>query len=248
MKPNYLNNGKTHILYDADVLHHVDDEYFNPLWWKQRDALTGSAMGRGRTVFVRQGEGEYVLRHYRRGGMIALFSDDRYLWAGLDKSRPWREWHLLARLYGMGLPVPRPVAARLQRRGLSYSADILMEKIPAPSLCQRLLEGPLEPQRWQKIGACIRCFHDAGVYHADMNAHNILLTDGGGVYLIDFDRGELREDPDGAWKQSNLDRLQRSLRKLINLRLDFHFEEQDWKELLCGYADTSTCDKQACKL
>ena len=55
-------------------------------------------------------------------------------------------------------------------------------------------------------------FHRAGLDHADLNAHNILLDAAGNPWLIDFDRSRRRAD--GSWRQSNLDRLARSLAKL----------------------------------
>ncbi len=63
-----------------------------------------------------------------------------------------------------------------------------------------------------RVGGAIARFHAAGAYHADLNAHNVLLTDAE-VWLVDFDRGELRE-PARLWQQANLARLQRSLHKL----------------------------------
>ena len=234
MKPEYFTSGKTHILYDADALNQISDDYFTLSGWQQRQGVDGIACGRGATVFVHDDRGEYVLRHYRRGGLVAKLNRDCYLWTGLEKSRPWREWRLLQQMLELGLPVPRPVAIRLIQHGLCYTADILMSRIHAISMAQRLLESQLDREAWAVIGGSIRRFHDAGVYHSDLNAHNILLTGENGVSLIDFDRGEIRED--GNWKQANLDRLQRSLRKLASIHVDFNYHESDWAQLLEGYS------------
>ena len=96
---------------------------------------------------------------------------------------------------------------------------------------------------WQRVGACIRRFHDRGVYHADLNARNILLgnegaSEAGKIYLIDFDNGHIRCEPndDGqGWKAANLARLLRSLNKFGRLSPGFHFTEDDWQQLLTGY-------------
>ena len=234
MKPEYFRIGETHILYDADTLDQVGDHYFTLSGWQQRQGLDGIACGRGATVFVHDEDGEFVLRHYRRGGFIAKVNKDCYLWTGLERSRPWREWHLLDQMSRQGLPVPKPVAARLVHHGLCYVADILMTRIHAPSLAQHLLKTPLDAASWEAVGACIRRFHDAGVHHADLNAHNILLTEDNEVWLIDFDRGEIRQE--GVWKQTNLDRLQRSLRKLATIHIEFNYREADWDLLLVGYS------------
>ena len=65
---------------------------------------------------------------------------------------------------------------------------------------------------WAAIGRCIRRFHDYGLCHADLNAHNILLRGDREVFLIDFDRCARRQP--GMWRDANLARLRRSLDKL----------------------------------
>lgn len=233
MKPIQTQSGKDHILYDAELPVQAGPELFDPAVWARRGRLSGLARGRGETVFVRDGEYEYALRHYRRGGLPGRFIRDRYLWTGLARSRAWREWHLTAELFARGLPVPRPVAARVERRGLWYRADLITQRIPAArSLAQALGGATLDATQWLAIGRCLRRFHDAGLDHADLNAHNILLGDGG-IYVIDFDRGRLRAD--GAWRLHNLERLLRSLRKLYHEAMDFGFHETDWQALLAGY-------------
>ena len=82
------------------------------------------------------------------------------------------------------------------------------------------------------MGACICRLHQAGVWHADLNAHNILVDQAGLVWIIDFDRGEWRTDY-GHWRQSNMDRLQRSLRKFDTDPAVLH---KAWSALLDGYA------------
>jgi len=233
MRPIQTQNGRSHILYDAELPIHAEPALFDPAAWRRRGQLLGSARGRGETAFVSDGTHEYVLRHYRRGGLPGRLVHDSYLWTGLERTRAWREWQLTAELHRRGLPVPHPVAARVERRGLFYRADLITLRIPAArSLAQALGEAPLPAECWQAIGVCIRRFHDAGVDHADLNAHNILLA-GDDVYLIDFDRGRLRAP--GAWQQGNLARLLRSLRKLYNESLDIAFSDADWETLLAGY-------------
>lgn len=216
---------------------------FDASAWARRGQLSGGARGRGEAVFLRDGAHEYVLRHYRRGGLPGRFIRDHYLWTGLQRTRAWREWHLTAELYVRGLPVPRPVAARVEHHGLWYRADLITLRIPAArSLAQALAGNTLDVAQWQAIGHCLRRFHDAGLYHADLNAHNILLS-GEEVFLIDFDRGRLRAD--GAWRRRNLERLLRSLRKLYNDAIDFAFREEDWQALLAGYGPHSALTASA---
>ena len=232
MNPKYQVRKKSHILYDGDVLDQADSTLFDPSAWSARGKLTGSALGRGTTVFIRDGDNHWVLRHYLRGGMAATISRDRYVWTGLEQTRAWREWRLLAELRERGLPVPPPVAAQVVRRGLLYSADLITGRLEGRALSVVAREQRLE--QWKAVGACIRRFHDEGVFHADLNAHNILL-DGDSVALLDFDRSRLR--PPGKWREQNLERLQRSLRKLSGIHFGFDFGDEQWHLLLAGYGE-----------
>ncbi|HEY0633890.1 MAG TPA: lipopolysaccharide kinase InaA family protein, partial [Gammaproteobacteria bacterium] len=66
-----------------------------------------------------------------RGGLIAKLVADRYLWSGIEATRAWREWRLLAELCSEGFPVPQPIAARVIREGLFYRADIVTRRLDA---------------------------------------------------------------------------------------------------------------------
>jgi 3-deoxy-D-manno-octulosonic acid kinase len=234
MNSTHITTDKSDILYDADCIGQVDDAFFDPQAWAAKGLLLAGAPGRGTTVFVQNGDAVYALRHYQRGGLPARFSRDRYLWQGLERSRAWLEWHLLATLHQRGLPVPRPVATRVVRRGISYQADIITERLDARPLAEWLGQKRLPAKRLEAIGACLGRFHAEGVYHADLNARNILLDDAGNTYLIDFDRGELRK-PAAGWRRANLERLKRSLEKFRRNEVNFAFDDEDWKAILRGY-------------
>jgi 3-deoxy-D-manno-octulosonic acid kinase len=200
--------GDAAILYDDALLDHADAALFEP-----PASAASVAGGRGSAWMLERGGEQWVLRHYRRGGLPGRFIHDLYFWTGLGSSRAWREWHLTDSLYKEGLPVPQPVAARVQRAGpLLYRCDLITRRIPGTaSLAQRLADPASIP--WEEAGRTLRRFHGEGLRHADLNAHNILLDDAGRVWLIDFDRGELIT-PAAAWQWANLSRLHRSLVKL----------------------------------
>jgi len=239
MNSTQIDTDKCHILYDADYIGQVDDGFFDPERWAEQHLLLREAPGRGTTVFVQHGEAVLALRHYHRGGVPARLSRDRYLWTGLARSRPWREWHLLLELQRRGLPVPRPVAVRICRDGPTYCGDIITEVVNASPLADWLGKKRLPSQLLASLGACIRRFHDEGVFHADLNARNILLDDDGKVTLIDFDRGELRR-PAERWRRANLERLKRSLEKFRRVQKHFAFDDEDWKALLRGYDEAGS--------
>lgn len=223
-----------YIIYDAQLAGQLSPQWFNPEYWQRQGQLQAVSAGRGQAWFIQQQDKDYVLRHYRRGGMAAKISADRYLWMSLSSTRAWREYQLLVKLQQLGLPAPRPVAARVVRHGWFYSADILTHKIAdSQPLSHVLLQQPLSDSTWQLIGKCIRAFHRQHIYHADLNAHNILLDGSGRIFLIDFDKS--RVDQDTSWHQRTLQRLLRSLRKLQGQDTNFHFCETDWHALLTGY-------------
>jgi 3-deoxy-D-manno-octulosonic acid kinase len=225
------------MLYDTLRTSNFSSEFFEPEYWLKHDAIEGSARGRGTTWFVRAGEGQFVLRHYRRGGLIAKFSKDLYWFTSESETRSFAEWYLTYHLHKAGLPVPAPVAARYRRAGRFYRADLITQRIEnSESLAQKLLKGPLSLTQWIAVGRCLRRFHDAGVCHADLNAHNILLTPEQ-VYLIDFDRGTLRKR--GWWADTTLVRLYRSLEKVTLLAAPESFSDEDWHSLLAGYRESA---------
>ena len=219
----------------------LDDDpgfLFDPEALAKQGLITGRAAGRGEAWFFSYQGHDLVLRHFRRGGLIGKFLDDQYLGWNPESSRSWREWRLLHRLYDLGLPVPRPVAADVQLGRGFYRADLITCRIPgAATLADRLASEPLAPEVWMRIGMTIALFHRQGVHHADLNASNILLSGEGKIFLIDFDRGVMR--PPGGWKRGNLDRLLRSLRKFGKRTRPFHFSEPDWATLLSGYGRPS---------
>jgi 3-deoxy-D-manno-octulosonic acid kinase len=226
------------ILFDAAVSPQVGHDWFAPEHWRERDALRTQAGGRGGVAIIATPVGECVLRHYHRGGLVASLMGDRYLWTGADRTRPFAEFRVLAEVASLGLPAPAVVAARYCRRGLLYSADLITRRIAdASTLAECLAAGRLDGELAEESGALVARFHRAGVWHADLNAHNVLVAPDD-LYLIDFDRGRLRT-PARAWQQANLLRLRRSLVKLGAASAgEAAFEEAIWQPLLYRYQRT----------
>ena len=211
-EPRLKRVGGRTLLFDGAMVDDAFNEWFEPRYWRERDRVRGTASGRGSVTFVEANDETWVLRHYHRGGIMARLSDDVYVWQGIERSRAFREWRLLSTLFERGLPVPRPIAARVFRHGITYTADILTVYIENTRSVDAMLHaGESLGDHWQVIGRTVRRFHDEGVDHSDLNVRNILLDGQGRVFLIDFDKGCQRGA--GSWKKGNLQRLQRSLRK-----------------------------------
>jgi 3-deoxy-D-manno-octulosonic acid kinase len=212
----------------------ADESLFDPKFWRRRGELSETRGGRGSAWFIASGEHHWVLRHFRRGGFIARLSQDRYVWTGEAQVRAFAEWRLLEAMTHFGLPVPRPVAAEYQRTGLFYRCDLITERIAdARPLSVVLGLDALGEASWRAVGAAIARLHRAGVDHADLNAHNILMGANGAVSVIDFDRGRLREQ--GTWANGNLQRLQRSLIKISRGLPPERYSARTWEWLVAGY-------------
>ena len=226
------------MLYDASRLSNADESLFDVRFWLTAAATARTPGGRGAALFIEHVGQAWVLRHYRRGGFIAKLTVDRYFWTGEKRTRPFREWRLLFELHRAGLPVPAPIAARYVRSGLSYSGDLITERINgAQPLSALLTTARLPVGSWRAIGHCIRRLHDAAVWHADLNAHNILIDEAGCVSLVDFDRARRRAS--GRWRAANLARLERSLRKICRDLPPDRFAPSDWEALRVAYASGS---------
>jgi 3-deoxy-D-manno-octulosonic acid kinase len=222
------------MLYDASCLHHPDTAVFDPPHWQAQGALETTRGGRGTIAFVRASQDRrWVLRHYRRGGLIAHLSDDLYVWTGADRTRSFVEWRLLRQLRAWDLPVPTPVAARYQRAGLFYRADLVTAELPVRrTLAQALQQVSLPDETWHAIGQCVGSLHARGVQHADLNAHNLLVGASNDIYVLDFDRGRIRAR--GEWERAVLARLRRSLLKVTSGLSAGRFTVQHWQALLAG--------------
>ena len=225
-------------LYNSELIANFTPEMLNPNYWQGKNAITGTAQGRGTTWFLRyvtdgkklneaddntQQDQHWVLRHYYRGGLIGKLIKDSYVFNGIENSRALREFTLLAQMQQWQLPAPKPVACRVTRHGLfglCYRADLLSSRIEnAQDLVAILSKDNISDDLWRKVGITIKRFHNRNIYHHDLNSHNILIDKQQAVYLIDFDRGELRpttrKDNQKSWKESNISRLQTFLFKRV---------------------------------
>ena len=228
------------ILYDRSIINQISEDRFRPEGWLHSELIAGKlgSGGRGNTYFVGNVPRQFVLRHFVRGGLIGRINHDRYFWGGEDETRAFAEWRMLAKMADFDLRVPRPAAARYVRRGTFYTADIITVRIPeVRPLSVVIAESRRDESFWESVGAAIQRFHEAGVYHADMNAYNLQIDVDDKLWMLDFDKGRLR--PPGAWQQKTLSRLHRSLIKVRTLDPAIHFGQQEWQALLDGYFNAS---------
>lgn len=226
-------------------------DWFQVQYWMARNAVIARHTGRGAAIGFEHDGRRYLLRHYLRGGLAAAISAERFLWLGESRTRPLVELMLTLRLHADGMPVPRPVAVRYERSGPGYTADIITDYLPDTcTLAACLEEGDLGLPTWAAIGRTLRSFHEWGLDHGDLNAHNILLRGADEVFLIDFDKARVRRvaaprrgDPlraarpssPGLWADANLARLRRSLDALEDRRAARRFDDTQWQCLLTAW-------------
>jgi len=233
--PLQLRQGADTVWVHPDCFEQADARLFDPAWWQRQGRSIGLDAGRGHIHQVSDAQRSYLLRHYYRGGLMARLSRDLFMAQAQEKTRGMAEFALLGRLRARGLPVPRACAARLQRLGPCYRADILVALIPDAQDVAWLLhhQRTLSRAEWQALGHAVRRLHDEQVFHADLNCHNLMLDVRGKAWIVDFDKCGFRAGE--SWKADNLARLLRSLRKELRLDPALHWSEAQWKSFLDGY-------------
>ncbi len=227
----YLYDEGQYLIGHDHTVDQLEACWFDPLYWRQRKAMINQAQGRGTAFFIEQAQQQWVLRHYQRGGLIRHLLSDYYLWTGLKKTRMYREFAMLSRLYDAGMLVSYPVAARVQKQGVFYQGDLITKRISgSQDLVSYLQTKTLDVCLWFRLGQRIAQLHQYGVAHPDLNARNILVVEEADIALVDFDPGFYRT------KQENLPRLLRSLRKLKKYYPILAFTDADWLAVTEGYA------------
>lgn len=232
--------GSSYIIYDERFVNDPDPQFFDGDFLvddgSHVDVISPEVgIGRANVVYFTHNNTPMVLKHYYRGGAVAALLNDRYFGFNIENTRSFREWRLLKKMRSFDLPVPDAVAAHVKKGLFYYQADLITRKLEnTKTLSDVLSAGNVSSEQWGKVGICIKLFHQKNIYHADLNARNVLLNKEGEVYLIDFDNSYIRSGSK-SWKMSNLARLKRSLLKFKKNETNFSFEEQDWSALLVGY-------------
>lgn len=197
---------------------------FDPSYQPSQAQVVASG-GRAAAWFVQLQPLEAVLRHFKRGGLMARVVRDRYLWLGLARTRSFAEFDLLRLMWHAGLPVPRPLGAAVWQGRLTYRAALLTERIPQA----RPLAQCGEPSVWLEAGRVVAQMHQFEVWHADLNVFNLLVDAQDKVWIIDLDRG-CRKALSATQRAENLSRLLRSVRKIAP-----ELEAKCWHVFKQGY-------------
>lgn len=200
--------------------------------------LAGDAVGSGRggtvRVTLRGGKIVYV-RHYLRGGAMRHVVRDLYL---LRPPRPIRELMATEQARAAGCRVPIVNAVAIEETGPFYRGWIVTSAIEGARGFFDVMARADAAARGELLlqaGSTIRALNHAGVYHADLTGHNLLVDAGGRVSVIDFDRAVLAAPDNDRLGQQGLDRFWRSLTKLARQHeIGLQVSDKRWIER--GYA------------
>jgi hypothetical protein len=167
-------------------------------------------LGDGVELFARRG---------RRGGLIASVLSDVYV--GIAP-RPLTELAVTIEAMRRGIPVAKPMGAMVEWLSpVLYRGFFLTRAVPGMTLWEFLKTDDDPTVRTHVLGqarAAIDTMHDKGLFHGDLNLHNLLVTqarDSFSVVVIDLDKSRLFDAPlSTAMRRANAARLVRSARKL----------------------------------
>ena len=226
-----IQDNENIIIYADDLIKDINEDFFEVNKWLQSKNSDLTDSGRGETIFFEYQNLKCVLKHYFRGGIFGGYIKDRYLWTGIDGSRSIREFRRLEELSAMGLPVPKPIGARVKKSGATYTADLITIEIEnSKTLSELIIDDDADNNVWKSIGKCLHLFNNKEIYHPDLNTNNILIDDELNVYLIDFDTSSRLHQKISS-KRGTLDRFHRSLEKTFK-NSNKKFLESDWNIIL----------------
>jgi|SRR5579862_8922210 len=181
----------------------------------------GAGAGNRRSAYpLDLGDGvELFARRGRRGGMIASILDDVYF--GMTP-RPFTELTVTIEAMRRGIPIAEPMGAMVEWIGPAlYRGFFLTRAVRGMTLWEFVKtddDPTVRRHVLEQARAAIDIMHTKGLFHADLNLHNLLVTqarDSFSVIIIDLDKSRLLDAPLSlAMRHANAARLIRSARKL----------------------------------
>jgi 3-deoxy-D-manno-octulosonic acid kinase len=227
---------KTKIKINRSIFQKESSDYFEPKYWQSMHAIEGHERGRGTTWFVRHRNHSLVLRHYYRGGLMSRINRDSYVYMGTKNTRSFKEFSVLKALFDAGLPVPEPAAARVVRKGRSYTADLITRRIPNAQDLLQVFQAPATSTIIRDIAETVAQLHDFGVWHPDLNIQNILIDNKQKVWIIDFDQAKILPLKP-RHRMRMLERLERSFMK-EHVRHGIIWTDQNWRDFMHFYTQS----------
>ena len=162
---------------------------------------------------------ELFARRARRGGAMRLLLDDLYL--GL-RPRPFAELAVAAEAMRRGVPLAEPMGAAVRWAAPAlYRGFFISRALSGMTLWEfvRTDDDPgVRAHVLERARESIEKMLRAGLYHPDLNLHNLFVTRHGesfSVIILDLDKARLGDRPlDEKARRRIAERLARSARKL----------------------------------
>ena len=179
-------------------------------------------------------ERRVVVRHSHHGGLLGRLQGDLFF----PPTRAPYELLISHLLAGLGVRTPLVVAIAVYPvKRLFRRSDVVSLELPGRDLGKALRDQPDADVRrgWlNSIAALIRALTSIGAWHPDLNVGNVLLVETGpsawDAYVLDIDRLQFAPPSDPTVRDANLDRLERSVRKL-RARFGVGFDDAEMRQL-----------------
>jgi len=155
----------------------------------------------------------------RRGGLMRFITPDLYFGVG---ARPLRELAIANEARLRGVPIAEPLGAVIETVAPGfYRSAFITRALSGMTLWEFLRADDDATVRAHVVELARRAvdtMHDAGVMHADLNLHNLFVSNSGErmtVVILDLDKAQLFNGAvPPARRRANFARLARSARKL----------------------------------
>jgi len=179
-------------------------------------------------------ERRVVVRHSHHGGLLGRLQGDLFF----PPTRAPYELLVSHLLAGLGVRTPLVVAIAVYPvKRIFRRSDVVSLELPGRDLGKALRDHPDADVRrgWlDSIAALIRSLTTIGAWHPDLNVGNVLLVESGPsaweAYVLDIDRLQFAPPSDPTVRDANLDRLERSIRKL-RARFGVGFDDAEMRHL-----------------
>ncbi len=170
-------------------------------------------------ITLPDGGADVVVRHSVRGGALARTGSDLFL----PPTRGLRELINALRLRIAGIPTPEVVAFVTYRAGpVLRRSDVATSEIKnghdLSVVLQEMQSGDQREACLRAAGRLVASLNKIGAHHPDLNIRNILVTwegeHGARAHVLDVDRIRFHVPDDPMVARANIERLERSLRKV----------------------------------
>jgi 3-deoxy-D-manno-octulosonic acid kinase len=195
--------------------------------------------GRGGVKRFTLGNRTLVSRRYIHGGLFRILTKDIFF----SEARALREMEILCFLEGNGFPVVRPMGVLVENHPFQKRLYLLTLFEEGAVDLVEYLKACGKVRRFRIAGTVAGLFRrleELGLYHPDLHLRNMMVTKGGEVFLLDFDRAERKAVTVSEMERMfwRLDRYVEKIRRAGELRVS----DGEKRFFLRAYGRLAGCD------